>query len=97
MNSVSKISFRLPKYLIQENTELYTDPFSFPLPLFSLQEITISFTVMTELSLLMQKWPSSLGPGHRHHFLATLATAFLAASSRSTAEVMGSPLLLRIL
>ena len=32
----------------------------------------------------------------RHHFLATLATAFLAASSRSTAEVMGSPLLLRM-
>lgn len=32
MHSISKISFRLPKYLIQENTDLYTDSFSFPLP-----------------------------------------------------------------
>lgn len=31
-----------------------------------------------------------------YHFLATQATDFLAASSRSTAEVMGSPLLLRM-
>lgn len=49
--------------------------------------------------LLSQWWgkcSSSQELRGSHHFFATLATAFLAASSRSTADVMGSPLFLRM-
>lgn len=52
---------------------------------------------MTKTLLFLAKWTSfSKRSGQSCHFLATLATDFLAASSRSTAEVMGSPLLLRM-
>lgn len=93
--------FRLSSCLIQENADLrsqaqWSIPWLVPSP-FSPDGIIISFTVMTETLLFIAKWTSSSkGSRQSYHFLATQATDFLAASSRSMAEVMGSPLLLRM-